>query len=205
MARKKANNRMLVILLVLIVVVCIGLWYADKVEKEGLAAQNAATEQAAQMTDEEAEIAATTLVTKGAEAPDFTVEMTDGSNVSLSGLRGKVVLLNFWATWCPPCREELSHVQQQLIDRFAGEEFVFLPISRGEERTAVEAFRKQTGYTFPMGLDPQQTIYKRYATNFIPRNFLIDREGRVVNVSVGYDDAEFTQLVQAVEKTIQGQ
>lgn len=205
MARKKANNRMLVILLVLIVVVCIGLWYADKVEKEGLAAQNAATEQAAQMTGEEAEIAATTLVTKGAEAPDFTVEMTDGSNVSLRGLRGKVVLLNFWATWCPPCREELSHVQQQLIERFAGEEFVFLPISRGEERTAVEAFRKQTGYTFPMGLDPQQTIYKRYATNFIPRNFLIDREGRVVNVSVGYDDVEFTQLVQAVEKTIQGQ
>lgn len=205
MARKKANNRMLVILLVLIVVVCIGLWYADKVEKEGLAAQNAATEQAAEMTDEEAEIAATTLVTKGAEAPDFSVEMTDGSNVSLRGLRGKVVLLNFWATWCPPCREELSHVQQQLIDRFAGEEFVFLPISRGEERTAVEAFRKQTGYTFPMGLDPQQTIYKRYATNFIPRNFLIDREGRVVNVSVGYDDAEFAQLVQAVEQTIQGQ
>lgn len=205
MARKKANNRMLVILLVLIVVVCIGLWYADKVEKEGLAAQNAATEQAAEMTDEEAEIAATTLVAKGAEAPDFSVEMTDGSNVSLRGLLGKVVLLNFWATWCPPCREELSHVQQQLIDRFAGEEFVFLPISRGEERTAVEAFRKQTGYTFPMGLDPQQTIYKRYATNFIPRNFLIDREGRVVNVSVGYDDAEFAQLVQAVEQTIQGQ
>ncbi|MFR6414606.1 MAG: TlpA disulfide reductase family protein [Alistipes shahii] len=67
--------------------------------------------------------------------------MIDGSKVALSELRGKVVLLSFWATWCPPCREELSHVQQQVIDRFAGEEFVFLPISRGEERAAVEAFR----------------------------------------------------------------
>ena len=147
MARKKANNRMLVILLALIAVVCVALWYADKVEREGKAA---AAEQPA---DEAAEAAAATLAGEGAEAPDFTVEMIDGSKVALSELRGKVVLLNFWATWCPPCREELSHVQQQVIDRFAGEEFVFLPISRGEERAAVEAFRAKTGYAFPMGLD----------------------------------------------------
>ena len=146
MARKKANNRMLVILLALIAVVCVALWYADKVEREGKAA--AAAEQPA---DEAAEAAAATLAGEGTEAPDFTVEMIDGSKVALSELRGKVVLLNFWATWCPPCREELSHVQQQVIDRFAGEEFVFLPISRGEERAAVEAFRAKTGYAFPMG------------------------------------------------------
>ena len=120
--------------------------------------------------------------------------MIDGSKVALSELRGKVVLLNFWATWCPPCREELSHVQQQVIDRFAGEEFVFLPISRGEERAAVEAFRAKTGYAFPMGLDTDETIYKRYATRFIPRNFLIDRTGRVVKATVGYDDEEFAEL-----------
>ena len=111
MARKKANNRMLVILLALIAVVCVALWYADKVEREGKAA--AAAEQPA---DEAAEAAAATLAGEGAEAPDFTVEMIDGSKVALSELRGKVVLLNFWATWCPPCREELSHVQQQVID-----------------------------------------------------------------------------------------
>ena len=143
MARKQANNRMLVILLALIAVVCVALWYADKVEREGKAA--AAAEQPA---DEAAEAAAATLAGEGAEALDFTVEMIDGSKVTLSELRGKVVLLNFWATWCPPCREELSHVQQQVIDRFAGEEFVFLPISRGEERAAVEAFRAKTGYPF---------------------------------------------------------
>ena len=81
--------------------------------------------------------------------------MIDGSKVALSELRGKVVLLNFWATWCPPCREELSHVQQQVIDRFAGEEFVFLPISRGEERAAVEAFRAKTGYA-TVGYDDEE-------------------------------------------------
>ena len=171
MARKKANNRMLVILLALIAVVCVALWYADKVEREGKAA--AAAEQPA---DEAAEAAAATLAGEGTEAPDFTVEMIDGSKVALSELRGKVVLLNFWATWCPPCREELSHVQQQVIDRFAGEEFVFLPISRGEERAAVEAFRAK---------------------------FLIDRTGRVVKATVGYDDEEFAELLRAADAEIQ--
>ena len=198
MARKKANNRMLVILLALIAVVCVALWYADKVEREGKAA--AAAEQPA---DEAAEAAAATLAGEGTEAPDFTVEMIDGSKVALSELRGKVVLLNFWATWCPPCREELSQVQQQVIDRFAGEEFVFLPISRGEERAAVEAFRAKTGYAFPMGLDTDETIYKRYATRFIPRNFLIDRTGRVVKATVGYDDEEFAELLRAADAEIQ--
>lgn len=203
MARKRANNRILIILLVLIVLVCIGLWYADKVEREGLAGQATATEQPAEPSDEAAEAAAATLANEGAEAPDFTVEMTDNRTVTLSSLRGKVVLLNFWATWCPPCREELSHVQQQIIDRFAAQEFVFLPISRGEQRATVEAFRAKTGYAFPMGLDPDETIYKRYATRFIPRNFLIDRTGRVVKVSVGYDETEFAELVQAIDAEIQ--
>ena len=197
MARKKANNRMLVILLALIAVVCVALWYADKVEREGKAA--AAAEQPA---DEAAEAAAATLAGEGAEAPDFTVEMIDGSKVALSELRGKFVLLNFWATWCPPCRQELTRVQTDIIDRFAGKEFVFLPVSRGEKREAVEAFREKTGYAFPMGLDPARTVYDRYASNYIPRNFVIDRKGKVVLATVGYDEHEFEELIRTIEKTL---
>lgn len=145
----------------------------------------------------------TTLVKVGQEAPDFTATMFDGQSTTLSALRGKVVLLNFWATWCPPCREELTHVQTQIIDRFAGKEFVFLPISRGETREAVAAFRKQTGYTFPMGLDPKQKIYDLYASNFIPRNFLIGADGKVILASIGYDDKEFADLIATIEKTLE--
>ena len=200
MARKKANNRMLVILLALIAVVCVALWYADKVEREGKAA--AAAEQPA---DEAAEAAAATLAGEGTEAPDFTVEMIDGSKVALSELRGKVVLLNFWATWCPPCRKEMTRVGKDIIERFAGRDFVFLPVSRGEGRSAVGAFREKNGYDFPMGLDSTKAVFGLYASNYIPRNFLIDREGKVVLASVDYDDEEFDALLRAIEKTLENQ
>lgn len=145
----------------------------------------------------------TTLVRAGDTAPDFTAAMFDGGSVTLSALRGKVVLLNFWATWCPPCREELTRVQEDLIDRFAGRDFVFLPISRGETRETVAAFREKTGYTFPMGLDPEQAVYDKYAANYIPRNFLIDREGKLVEATIGYEPAEFDALIQTIDKTLE--
>ena len=150
----------------------------------------------------DSEIEAATLVKAGDQAPDFTVEMFDGSRVTLADLRGKVVLLNFWATWCPPCREELTHVQTELIDRFAGRPFVFLPVSRGESRETVAAFREKTGYEFPMGLDSTQSVYKRYAANYIPRNFLIDADGRVVSATVGFEKSEFEELIRSVEAAL---
>ena len=148
------------------------------------------------------QLEASTIAKSGMEAPNFTVEMFDGESIRLSDLRGKVVLVNVWATWCPPCREELARVQTDIIDRFAGQDFVFLPISRGEEYQTVAAFRKRMGYTFPMGLDPDQKIFRRYAQKAIPRNFLIDRDGKVVLASIGYDKKEFAHLIETIEKTL---
>lgn len=166
-------------------------------ESEAEPAQPVAVEQ-----DDRDDLNATTLIKAGQMAPDFTVTMFDGRQQTLSSLRGKVVLLNFWATWCPPCREELARVPQEIVERFRGEEFVFLPISRGETREAVAAFREQMGYTFAMGLDPERAIYDLYASNYIPRNFLIDREGKVLVASVGYEPEEFDQLIQTIENAL---
>ena len=143
-----------------------------------------------------------TLIKDGMVAPDFEVEMFDGSKVKLADLKGKVVLLNFWATWCPPCRAELTRVEKDIIEKFKGEPFVFLPVSRGEKKETVAAFREKMGYTFPMGLDTDQSVYKKYAITYIPRNFLIDKKGKVVKASVGYDEAEFAELVKLIEETI---
>lgn len=190
--RQKKSNLTLILMLVLTLAIVAVLLFWNP------AAANA--EPAAPQTQEQVE--ASTIIKAGMEAPDFTVEMFDGKSIRLSDLRGKVVLVNFWATWCPPCREELTRVQTDIIDRFAGKDFVFLPISRGEELQTVAAFRKRMGYTFPMGLDPDQRIFRRYAKNYIPRNFLIDAEGKVVLASIGYDKAEFEHLIQAIDKTL---
>ena len=189
--RQKKNNLTLILMLVvtLALLALMFLW-------------NPTEAKAAPAPQSQEQIEASTIAKQGTEAPDCKVEMFDGKSIRLSDLRGKVVLVNFWATWCPPCREELTRVQKEIIDRFAGQEFVFLPISRGEELHTVEAFRKRMGYTFPMGLDPDQRIFRRYATNYIPRNFLIDRDGKVVLASIGYDKAEFAHLIETIEKTI---
>lgn len=147
-------------------------------------------------------VESTTIVKEGAQAPDFTVEMFDGTKVTLSELKGKVVLVNFWATWCPPCRNELARVEKEIIERFKGQEFVFLPISRGESNEKVAEFRNKMGYTFPMGLDSDSTLYRKYAKTYIPRNFLIDKSGRVVKASVGYNAEEFDELIKLIDKTI---
>ena len=190
--RKRGSTIHLLLMLVLLIaiVIMIILWPTP-----------AGASAAAQRPTEQADraIIESTLVRAGDMAPDFRVEMLDGERIVLSSLRGKVVLLNFWATWCPPCRE---HVQAEILDRFAGKDFVMLPVSRGERRETVERFIDKTGYTFPVGLDADQSIFRKYATNYIPRNFLIGADGRVIYVSVGYDEADFGEMIRKIDEAL---
>ena len=82
-----------------------------------------------------------TLVKVGDNVPEFVVEMFDGQKIDIKDLKGKIVLINFWATWCPPCQEELKRVQKEIVDRFKGKDFVFLAISREETREQVKKLR----------------------------------------------------------------
>lgn len=191
MATKRNGTVKLLILTALAVVVGLIIWLLPTAQAQGGKTQN--------MDDA---IAKSTLVKVGDKAPEFKVEMLDGSRLTLSSLKGKVVLVNFWATWCPPCREELKYVQKDIVDRFVGRDFAFVAISRGETRAKVEAFVKEHGYKFPIALDPQQTTYHLFASNYIPRNFLIDREGNIAFFGVGYDATEFKHLISEIEKTL---
>lgn len=140
-----------------------------------------------------------TKIKEGAQAPAFTATMLDGTTVDSQTLRGKVVLLNFWATWCPPCRQEFTRVQADIVDRYADREFVLLALSRGEDKATVEKFMKKQGYAFPVGVDTRSEVYDKFAITYIPRNFVIDKEGVVRFVSVGYAPADFEKMLARID------
>ncbi|MDD2335440.1 MAG: TlpA disulfide reductase family protein [Geobacteraceae bacterium] len=122
---------------------------------------------------------------EGSIAPDFSLKDLSGETVQLSDLRGTVVLLNFWATWCPPCREEvpsLSRLNAALTGK--GVRMVTVSIDNGGSNT-VESFFRMTGYRLPTVLDPGGTVGKMYGITGVPETFILDRQGVIKKKVIG--------------------
>lgn len=119
-----------------------------------------------------------TPVKVGDPAPDFTLSNLDGQSISLKGLRGKVVLVNFWATWCGPCRVEMPHLEK-LYQEYHKQGVAFLTIS-DEQPETVRQFLKARNYSFGSMVDAQSVVSNLYGVRGIPHTFLVDRSGRVV-------------------------
>ena len=120
----------------------------------------------------------------GQLAPDFEIELIDGETVTLSGYRGEVVLLNFWGTWCPPCRAEMPALQRTW-EEYKDRGVVFLGAAIYDEKADVEKFAEAFGITYPLGIDLAGDLTVDYKVTQFPTTFLIDREGnevrRIVN------------------------
>ena len=130
------------------------------------------------------------LVTRGGGrrlAPDFEAPDLAGHTIRLSGLRGRVVLLNLWATWCPPCREEMPSMQE-VYTKLRDRGLVLLAVSEDEERDTVPHFVEEMKLSFPVLLDPQHEVGDRYGVWGYPETFVIDRNGFVVERVIGPRD-----------------
>ena len=142
------------------------------------------------------------IVKVGELAPDFTVKLTDGKSVTLSELRGKVVMLQFTASWCGVCRKEMPFIEKDIWLRHkSNPDFMLIGIDRDEPLEKVIAFGKSTGVTYPLGLDPGADIFAKYALRKagITRNVLIDKEGRIVMLTRLYNPEEFASLVEKID------
>jgi peroxiredoxin len=118
-------------------------------------------------------------------AHDFTVPTPEGKSITLAGHRGRVVFLNFWATWCPPCREEMP-AMERLYQRFKDKGFVVLAISvDAEGAPAVTPFVNEHRFTYPVGLDPKMALAGRYGVRALPSSFLVDRRGKLAATALG--------------------
>ena len=117
-------------------------------------------------------------VAVGEPAPDFTGQTPEGETISLSDLRGSPVAVNFWATWCAPCRVEMPALQEASA-RYADEGLVILAVNAGESAGAVKSYAEELGLTFPLILDPDGEIIDLYAVRFFPTTVWVDAEGRV--------------------------
>ena len=126
---------------------------------------------------EQKDVAGKPVAREGSQAPDFTLKTLDGQEVSLSSLKGKVVLLNFWATWCPPCREEVPSMVK-LNAAMENKPFRMLAVSIDEGgKKAVEAYFRESGNALPTLLDPDRAVGKIYGITGVPETFIIDMQG----------------------------
>lgn len=127
---------------------------------------------------------------------DFTLRDMGGKEWTLSALKGKVVLVNFWATWCPPCRKEMPDIQK-LYERFKDKGLVVLAIS-DETRDKIEPFIKENGYTYPVLMDVGRNVNTMYKIDGIPKNFVYDRNGKLVAQSIdARSERQFLRMLEA--------
>jgi peroxiredoxin len=145
----------------------------------------------------------TTKAAVGAPAPDFVLKSVDGKDVRLSDYRGRVVLLNFWATWCPPCRSEMPSIES-LSRKMNGYDFAILAVSiDGFETSQLKNMIAPNHYSFTILHDPEQKVADMYLITGIPTTYIIDKDGVIVDKSVGaeyWDSADRVgQLMSLVQ------
>ena len=145
------------------------------------------------------------IVRLGEVAPDFEMELTDGQKVKLSDLRGKVVMLQFTASWCGVCRKEMPFIEKDIWQKHKDNaQFALYGIDRDEPLETVKAFAEKTGVTYPLALDPGADIFANYADRKagITRNVLVDKTGKIVMLTRLYNEEEFASLCKKIDELL---
>ena len=145
------------------------------------------------------------IVRVGDVAPEMELELTDGQKVKLSSLRGKVVMLQFTASWCGVCRKEMPFIESDIWQKHKDNgSFALFGIDRDEPLETVKAFAEKTGVTYPLALDPGADHFAKYADRKagITRNVLVDKEGKIVMLTRLFNEEEFSSLCKKIDEML---
>lgn len=132
----------------------------------------------------------------------FTVEGLDGGSFDTKDLKGKVSILNFWGPWCPPCKQELPHIEKFYAHFRDNKDFQLVAVSIREEREVVKNFVSDNGYTFPIYLDERVTIVQPYVAQGVPATYLVNKEGKIIGGYLGPYDFSSPQFISFIERLI---
>ncbi|MGJ1195004.1 TlpA family protein disulfide reductase [Sphingobacterium spiritivorum] len=139
----------------------------------------------------------------GEQTPVFEWKDKKEERKDISMLKGKVVLINFFATWCPPCRQELPRVENEIWAKYKSRaDFSLLVFAREEGWDKLDPFMSKQQYTFPVFPDLKREIFSKYADTGIPRNVILNKKGEVVYQSIGYTEDEFRHLLTVLESEL---
>ena len=145
------------------------------------------------------------LVKVGDMAPNFSIKLTNGKTVKLSDLKGKVVMLQFTASWCSVCRKEMPFIERDIWQKHkSNPNFILMAVDRDEPLETVRNFAKSIPITYKTGLDPKADIFALYAVREagITRNVIIDKTGKIVFLTRLYDEAEFKKMTEELDKLL---
>jgi peroxiredoxin len=144
------------------------------------------------------------IVKEGDTIPSFDFTLVNENVIKSSELKGKVVLISFFATWCGPCMQELPHLQQEVWDKYKDRgDFKMFVVGREHSKEELVSFIQKKGFSMPFVADPKREVYGAFAKQYIPRLYLIDRNGVVVKMSIGFDENEFAETLKKVEVLLQ--
>lgn len=143
------------------------------------------------------------VVPAGDKAADFKLEQLNGTTLSLDQLKGKVVFLNIWATWCGPCREEMPSMETLYDEMKGNKDFVMLAVSQDTKgRSVVAPYIAQYGYNFTVLLDPENKVGESYDVSGVPETFIINRNGRIVAHHMGAFDWSRPDVKEALKELL---
>lgn len=142
----------------------------------------------------------TTFAKLSEPVPEFEFEKSPGKTMNISELKGKTVLITFFATWCGPCRKELPSIQSDIYNKFRkNPNFEILIFGREHSWDEVTKFKEANKFSMPFYPDPDRKIYSKFAGQYIPRNFLISPEGKILFSSIGFDEKDFKTLKETID------